>query len=57
MYCAEVKEEALALASAASGLALEIRRLVTSEHGAALSGVYLLKPRSIPKTTSGKIAR
>eukprot|EP00752_Nemacystus_decipiens_P001493 g1467.t1 len=37
--------------------AAEIRRAVAAEHGASLAVVRLLRPRTIPKTTSGKIAR
>jgi acyl carrier protein len=33
------------------------REVVSSEHGLALSTICLLKTRSVPKTTSGKIAR
>ncbi|CAM9681411.1 unnamed protein product, partial [Hapterophycus canaliculatus] len=38
-------------------LAAEIRKAVSIEHGASLAVVRLLRPRTIPKTTSGKIAR
>eukprot|EP00903_Cladosiphon_okamuranus_P012305 g11537.t1 len=38
-------------------LAAEIRRAVAASHGASLVVVRLLRPRTIPKTTSGKIAR
>jgi len=34
-----------------------IRRLVASEHNLSLSSVYLIKARTISKTTSGKVAR
>lgn len=34
-----------------------VRQAVSSEHGVALSVVCLLQTRSVPKTTSGKIAR
>jgi hypothetical protein len=34
-----------------------IRSAISAQHGLALSTVCLLKTRSIPKTTSGKIAR
>jgi len=38
-------------------IAQSIRDVVSAHHGLALSVVCLLKTRSIPKTTSGKIAR
>lgn len=38
-------------------IAKAIRDIVSSSHGLALTCVCLLKTRSIPKTTSGKIAR
>lgn len=38
-------------------IAHSIRDVVSAHHGLALSVVCLLKTRSIPKTTSGKIAR
>ncbi|CAB1114142.1 unnamed protein product [Ectocarpus sp. CCAP 1310/34] len=38
-------------------LAAEIRKVVAAEHGASLAMVRLLRPRTIPKTTSGKISR
>ena len=38
-------------------IAHAIRDVVSAHHGLALSVVCLLKTRSIPKTTSGKIAR
>ena len=38
-------------------MAEAIRLLVASEHGVALSTICLIKTRTIPKTTSGKIAR
>ncbi|CAM9492519.1 unnamed protein product [Scytosiphon promiscuus] len=38
-------------------LAAEIRKAVSVEHGASLAVVRLLRPRTVPKTTSGKIAR
>ncbi|CAM9561215.1 unnamed protein product, partial [Choristocarpus tenellus] len=38
-------------------LVTEIRKAVTGAHGVSLSAVRLLKPRTVPKTTSGKIAR
>lgn len=38
-------------------IARAIRDIVSTSHGLALSTVCLLQTRSIPKTTSGKIAR
>jgi len=35
----------------------EIRKAVTQEHSLSISEIVLLKPRTVPKTTSGKIAR
>lgn len=35
----------------------EIRRAVSTSHGVNVSHIRLLKPRTVPKTTSGKIAR
>jgi len=34
-----------------------LRASVSSSTGAALDGIFLLAPRTVPKTTSGKIAR
>ena len=34
-----------------------IRIAVAKEHSLSLSGIVLLKPRTVPKTTSGKISR
>jgi len=39
------------------GLIDKLRSVVSECHGVAASGVYLLQPRTIPKTSSGKIAR
>ena len=39
------------------GLNNQLRKIVSESHGVALSAIYLLQPRSIPKTSSGKIAR
>lgn len=36
---------------------INCRRSIAAEHGVMLSCVILLKTRTIPKTTSGKIAR
>ena len=35
----------------------EIRQSITYDHGLSLSAIYLIWPRTIPKTTSGKVAR
>jgi len=35
----------------------DIKYLISTNHGVSLSAVHLLHPRTIPKTTSGKIAR
>mmetsp|Transcript_134 Transcript_134/g.153 ORF Transcript_134/g.153 Transcript_134/m.153 type:complete len:1054 (-) Transcript_134:272-3433(-) len=40
-----------------AAIAGEIKRTVSANHGAALSHIRLLQPRTVPKTTSGKIAR
>jgi len=40
-----------------AALVMAIRRAVAEEYGAHVHAVLLLKPRSIPKTTSGKIQR
>lgn len=40
-----------------SGIAEGIRTAVSQEHSLSLSAVVLLKPRTVPKTTSGKISR
>ncbi len=39
------------------GIVSKIRAAVAAEHGCMLSIVSLVRPRTIPKTTSGKIAR
>lgn len=38
-------------------LASDLRGLINSDHSLSLSHIILLHPRSIPKTTSGKITR
>jgi acyl-CoA synthetase (AMP-forming)/AMP-acid ligase II len=35
----------------------EVRRAVAAEHDLPLDGVFLVKPRSVPKTSSGKLQR
>ena len=34
-----------------------LRQTVSKVHGVQISGISLLKPKTVPKTTSGKIAR
>ena len=41
----------------ADKIVTEVRRVVSKEHGLALHGVALIEPRSLPKTSSGKIQR
>lgn len=56
---AEVTDAAtkdLTLSDYAASIA-SLRATVSSSTGAALDGVFLLAPRTVPKTTSGKIAR
>jgi hypothetical protein len=55
-FAAEVRDEGLS-PSCAEALGLSIRRVLAQTHNAQLSTLYLLRPRTIPKTTSGKIAR
>eukprot|EP01035_Chromulina_nebulosa_P016869 gene16869-22357_t len=54
VYVAELKES---LTSSYEEIAESCRVDISKEHGIALSNILLLKTRSIPKTTSGKIAR
>ena len=56
---AEVTDAAAAASSAGdlAAAAAAVRAAVSAATGAALDGVFLLAPRSVPKTTSGKIAR
>jgi acyl-CoA synthetase (AMP-forming)/AMP-acid ligase II/acyl carrier protein len=55
VYVVEVKEGTKA--SEYDSIIDKCRVAVSSDHGVALSSICLLKDRSIPKTTSGKIAR
>ena len=55
VYVAEVKPEVKAAAH--SGIMAEVRKAVSQDHGLAVAVVLLLKPRTVPKTTSGKITR
>mmetsp|Transcript_27246 Transcript_27246/g.45699 ORF Transcript_27246/g.45699 Transcript_27246/m.45699 type:complete len:908 (+) Transcript_27246:46-2769(+) len=55
VYIAELKEKVPA--SAYEGIAQAIKDIISTNHGLALYSVCLLMTRSVPKTTSGKIAR
>ena len=57
VYVAELKVDAKASDPALQATADACRAAVGSEHGLALFSVCLLRPRTVPKTTSGKIAR
>eukprot|EP00596_Hydrurales_sp_CCMP1899_P000880 CAMPEP_0119049522 /NCGR_PEP_ID=MMETSP1177-20130426/65205_1 /TAXON_ID=2985 /ORGANISM="Ochromonas sp, Strain CCMP1899" /LENGTH=305 /DNA_ID=CAMNT_0007026897 /DNA_START=996 /DNA_END=1910 /DNA_ORIENTATION=+ len=57
VYVAEVVEKVQSDSILLAGLVASVRQAVSSEHGLTLSAVLLLKTRSVPKTTSGKIAR
>ena len=35
----------------------KMRRLVTEQHGISVDAVVLVRPRTVPKTTSGKLRR
>ncbi|MFI6482205.1 fatty acyl-AMP ligase [Nonomuraea sp. NPDC050663] len=54
---AVVVAEAGGTASELADLITEIRLAVAKEHDLVLDGVFLVEPRSVPKTTSGKIQR
>lgn len=55
IYMAELKEGVPSSQYAA--IAQQCMQLISSEHGLSVRYVYLLPSRTIPKTTSGKIAR
>lgn len=59
--CAAVSEGAQVregvAADAYADIAMRVRQSVSSRHGVAVSSVCLLATRTVPKTTSGKIAR
>ena len=58
--CTDAEGTAAAEAAASlspSDVAQEMVRLIARDHGVTLGAVVLLKMRSVPKTTSGKIAR
>jgi len=65
VYVAELKPEALQLAKAQKqtvaqmhvSVAEMIRTAIVKEHGLSISTLCLLDPRTVPKTTSGKITR
>jgi acyl-CoA synthetase (AMP-forming)/AMP-acid ligase II len=52
-----VAEVTAATAGDLGELITEIRLAVAREHDVLLDGVFLVEPRSVPKTTSGKIRR
>ena len=54
-YIAEIKEDVSN--KQYSSIIEGCRQAISSAHGVSLSSICLLKTRSIPKTTSGKIAR
>lgn len=56
IYVAEVKDDTITSAQLLAAIEV-IKSTITSEHGLGLSSVCLLRPRTVPKTTSGKIAR
>jgi acyl-CoA synthetase (AMP-forming)/AMP-acid ligase II len=53
----ELKEEIIYGEALYLGLANEIRSAITQEHSLAIAEIVFLTPRTIPKTSSGKIAR
>ena len=59
IYVAEVKDQsgkALPMEELAQ-VVKDLRKIVAADHGVAFSNVCLLRQKSVPKTTSGKIAR
>ncbi len=54
---AEVDSRQLAQPHAADAVIAAIRRAVAEQHGIQLNAVVLVAPRTIPKTTSGKLQR
>ncbi len=54
-YIAELKEDVSS--KQLSSIMESCRQAITSAHGVSIGSICLLKTRSIPKTTSGKIAR
>ncbi|MEU0484792.1 hypothetical protein ABZ260_37135, partial [Streptosporangium sp. NPDC006013] len=52
-----VAEVTAATAGDLGELITEIRLAVAREHDVLLDGVFLVEPRSVPKTTSGKVRR
>ena len=60
VFIAEVKQDAPDIridTTSLSQMAESLRRVIAADHGIALSSVCLLKMKTVPKTTSGKIAR
>lgn len=57
VYVAEVIEKVQNDSDILAKIVTSCRQAVSTEHGLTLSSVVLLKTRSVPKTTSGKIAR
>ncbi len=65
VYVAELKPETVSEAKALGNSATklyasiveQIRGIISKEHGLGVSTVCLLEPRTVPKTTSGKITR
>lgn len=57
VYVAEVMENVQNNAGKLAEIIRSCRAAVSAEHGVMLSSVVLLRTRTVPKTTSGKIAR
>lgn len=57
VYIAEIKDGNDTSETSLGMMVDAIRKLVASDHGFALSNVCILRQKTIPKTTSGKIAR
>lgn len=53
----EVRDEKKIRKDVADLLASHVKAVVSEQHGLQVAFVNLIKPRSIPKTTSGKIRR
>jgi len=57
VFVAELKDDSKTSESSLQAIAEAVRAAVGTEHGLAINSICLLRPRTIPKTTSGKIAR